>query len=97
MTDKTAASRTPGPWECGTDGEGGIFVWPKTGDYIAEVSYEVDAQFIVRACNAHDDLVAALREARYALDYMQAHKWMVGRQALAKLDAALKRATDNGA
>lgn len=43
-------SRTPGPWHVGVK-QAGIIVYDQQGW----------AAFIVQACNAHDELVAALR------------------------------------
>lgn len=74
-------SRTPGPWEFAlgydnTDGDlslGGII--GADGTHIARIwndqdNAKADAQFIITACNAHEELVALLDDAvtgRYAI------------------------------
>lgn len=48
-------THTPTPWT--VDG-----VWIESaGDTIAEVWVDANAAFIVRACNSHDELLAALK------------------------------------
>lgn len=61
------------------DGKG--FVWG--GD---------DANFIVRACNAHDDLVGALRELKEACRSNPAMQGMQYDQLSIKVNAALAKA-----
>lgn len=71
-------AHTPTPWSICTDPANdswyaGITISGKTGqgktDYrVADVfvlnhAYKANAEFIVRACNAHDDLLAALKAA----------------------------------
>lgn len=55
------SSHTPTPWEVGDDG----IVTPYAGDRIIVQtgmdSIEADQDFIVRAVNAHDALIAALK------------------------------------
>lgn len=72
--------RTPGPWYVRTlpDGSGAFIEAKAPGrpynqeiladDYWEEFSKAADAAFIVKACNAHDELVAALRECVKRLD-----------------------------
>lgn len=43
--------------------EGGFQVWTEDGDIVAHCDRSKDAAFIVKACNAHDKLVAALEKA----------------------------------
>ncbi len=51
---------------------------------------KTDAEFIHRACNAHDALVDACDEAQSAFEMEDVDKWRGA--ALAKLKAALKAA-----
>ena len=55
------SERTPGPWDRRMPG---MVTGPDGRDianaYYHRFAYEANAEFIVRACNAHDDLVAAL-------------------------------------
>jgi hypothetical protein len=58
-------SHTPTPWIAKHDvGESRIS--PKWGQFCMATFYsdnhDVDSDFIVRACNAHDDLLAALKK-----------------------------------
>ena len=78
MTDtKASASRTPGPWLYGELSES--IIGPRAApvcDFdnardtfsVPETEIAANAAFIVRACNAHDELVAALREIIAAFD-----------------------------
>lgn len=63
-------------------------------DHISGPNIEVargNAAFIVRACNAHDELVAALRDLIYALPSSDGKDWApqfnAARAALAKVTA----------
>lgn len=59
-----STQHTPTPWhdEIGAPGSSsGLTVRDENGNIIARVGSIDDAAFIVRACNAHDELVAALR------------------------------------
>lgn len=58
--------------------------------------YEADAnaEFIVRACNAHDELVMALQDGRTQIEYLH-QKFQAtgsGNGTLARIDAALAKA-----
>ncbi len=62
------AQRTAGAWKVvsGSPYKGGsVNIVNQQGDYVALVGHkqncDADAKFIVCACNAHDELVAALR------------------------------------
>jgi hypothetical protein len=80
---KTKAQHTPTPWNVVY----GFDLWvssPKTNQFVAEVVYDEDkpqsveeleanAEFIVRACNNHDDLVGTLSECADLLE--QAKKY----------------------
>ena len=60
---KSAESHSPLPWYTAKTGNHqGLVVSEKTGDNIA-VTYsgDGDAEFIVKACNCHDELLAACR------------------------------------
>ena len=62
------AAHTPGPWKVrvnsGRYGPTGSMGQIHNGDASKPIGNVVlaDAEFIVRACNAHDDLLAALRD-----------------------------------
>ena len=77
MTNQTTGQRTPGPWKVRYEKSRDRFVLSGTHDNIGDFGcfkgYEVDgvtgegedaanAAFIVRACNSHDALVAALKD-----------------------------------
>lgn len=91
---KGLPQRTPGPWyEAKTGNHQGLVISEQTGANIAVTYDATDAPFIVRACNSHDDLLAALKQmlaASEALD-MQAHAKVaaraVARAAIAKAEA----------
>ena len=71
-------NRTPGPWRHHTVrnfivGAAKPHEHEDDGPDIAKLSgmnSRTDGPFIVRACNAHDDLVAALERASWALDHI---------------------------
>lgn len=80
------------------------YQWTKFGEFVASTKDEgqtpdidaANAEFIVRACNAHDDLVKALQAARR--DYIDANAIAIpeeqaGYPLLVEMDAALARAT----
>ena len=67
---------TPGPWKAVRDNshlrlqQWDVYADNGRGKLLAEVlgdNAEANADFIVRACNAHDDLLAALRGLTNAL------------------------------
>jgi hypothetical protein len=74
-------THTPGPWKAGEaawfrgrahdDTESGkrpiTSTAPGARGVIANVYGRANAEFIVRACNAHDELLAALKELRAAI------------------------------
>jgi hypothetical protein len=63
---------------------------PTLGGGIDQVTAEANAAFIVRACNAHDDLVNALKgliRAGHALA-PSSHEWNAAHDALAKAGVA---------
>ena len=76
------SERTPGPWKwhwrTNENGkpECGIFAEPRDGhaysvarcpQYQSRKKWEADAAFIVKACNAHEQLVGALQGALVAM------------------------------
>lgn len=76
------SKHTPLPWKAGeletSDGE--IYIWTDAEDkFIASVKDEDDdgqdtlanAEFIVRACNCHEELLAACKAVAAALDRIQ--------------------------
>jgi hypothetical protein len=72
-------SRTPTPWNLsgnsawwdGAKDRGAVFECRiRTGTHVPAGQNEANAAFIVRACNAHDDLLAALRSAERWLSEM---------------------------
>lgn len=75
------------------DGKAGYYIARMIGGYSAE---KADADFIVRACNVHDELVAALRTARDSLNEIRIHcirtPWHETGPAIAQVDAALAKA-----
>jgi hypothetical protein len=91
----SAPERTPGPWVAGepawfrgrTDPSHGKRPITAGAHGVVANSYGADADFIVRACNAHDDLVAALRRVADSrlLTYGQAEELGVY-AALSKAD-----------
>ena len=103
-TDARGSAHTPGPWLLSgnnrtvgfyrtlRDRESGTEipqfcavanVFERTGDT------EANAAFIVRACNSHDDLVAAARSAELILDVLDDR---LGDAALSRLRAAIAKA-----
>jgi hypothetical protein len=66
---KPSSSRTPGPWVANQpdDAEAVDILQASTKQFIAEELIPADAVFIVRACNAHDDLVILVRRLAHAL------------------------------
>lgn len=77
--------------------DGDDATWPSRTEVIAEVCdgepgvAEADAKFIVRACNAYDELLAALRQAR--ADILDPNRGPHGTgPAIAKIDAAIAKA-----
>lgn len=95
-TKQTA--HTPTPWEaCGnlvrtarTDVDpSGLLVC----DCPANVGNRIeDAAFIVRACNAHDDLVAALRKAEFTLQTLTSRTARERDACVVEIRAALAKA-----
>jgi len=78
----SAGKRTPGPWLVDEPAQGSLEIYakraggnPATCDdeiciadvYVSGEEDHANAAFIVLACNAHDDLVAALKECSYFL------------------------------
>ncbi len=53
------AQRTPGPWQ--RTGDKVFIPIPNERLLIADCNQSANAAFIVKACNAHDDLLEALR------------------------------------
>ena len=96
------SKHTPGPWHVGEveeidpedSQENGINIMSAEGYYIAGVIggfsdgvQEANAAFIVRACNAHDELVAALRAYVENDDIgarLRSQRFLNARAALAK-------------
>jgi hypothetical protein len=81
----TQANRTPGPWSAASEyklnsflisGADGVYIASCDGESKDgaqdKVENEANAAFIVRACNAHDELVAALRDAEQWISDMRA-------------------------
>lgn len=61
--------------DCGSDGLIPVMIPPLADDFIGHPSrfenqFEANAAFIVKACNAHDELVKALSEAQQYLHDM---------------------------
>lgn len=96
---------TPGPWRCREMGSEGSLIFPDTHDkhelvkYIARVNGRdtltdfANAVFIVQACNAHDDLLAACElMVSYAAAYKGAYPDNVSLRDLDKARAAIAKA-----
>lgn len=54
------SKHTPIPWS--VDHNCTSFIIDADGVTVAQVEDDADAEFIVRACNSHDDLLEALKE-----------------------------------
>lgn len=91
---------TPTPWEVSLRNAGAAIIAPAASGKIHEATiicsglggHRGNAAFIVRACNAHDELVAALRNSLAFVEYVAnngnegAHETAVEiRAALAKV------------
>jgi len=105
-----STERTEGPWETSAGGTS-IHSTNRGSDFIAAVNTgfrveraRANAAFIVRACNSHDDLLAACQAAvslRHAAEQYAAGNpkfpWIVIRDLLAEWcdlhDEAIKKAT----
>lgn len=75
---------TPGPWYYEEDEFYGVW----SGDeQIAEVWFEQDAQFIVRACNNHDGLLEVAKLAKIYVEHFHPKSTLIG-----NLDRAIARA-----
>ena len=55
-------NHTPGPWTISERRIGSEYVITAPGAIIGRICSEPNARFVVRACNAHDELLEALRE-----------------------------------
>ena len=70
------SQHTQGPWEVVEESRGGKFMifGPGSRDIVASVSdvmgpaCQANAEFIVRACNSHDDLLSVLDEILREVD-----------------------------
>lgn len=87
-----SAARTPGPWNARKPAfQESMRIMSADCDIVAGVVAEpADAAFIVQACNAHDELVAALQRALRAHTDAPALEpaWCAqARAALAKAEA----------
>ena len=95
-TNTQTAQHTPTPWDTnGFLSNDGIRIYHRQ-DEVAHLSdigldqdvLEAHAAFIIRAVNAHDDLLAALKEAR---NFVLATPFAAPTQ-LARIDAAIAKA-----
>jgi len=79
---------TPGPWSVGTGlrtsaGKGiGFIAEIKTLPNRDYQQMEANADFIVRACNSHDELLEALKECLKAVNTVIAFSDMAGHESL---------------
>lgn len=89
----TKPQHTPTPWDTKpTAGDHQQIIWDDSGKTIALVYTDAsDAAFIVRACNAHDELVAALATLHEVANGMEPDRTMSNRD-WAELDAAITKA-----
>lgn len=85
---------TPTPWHTDKDDPSTIF--NSMGGYVTRIdgnavqtraAIEGNAAFIVRACNAHDELVAALQRIQTLPESAGAHMQDIARAALAKVQS----------
>lgn len=90
MTPATQEQRPPGPWrERIATGDAARVISDGNGRPVCEIPYRfgtpeqraADSRLIRHACNAHDELVAALRDLR---------KMALPHFAIERIDAALK-------
>ena len=101
MNTKQTA-HTPTPWKADSLQP---IVWSPVGEYecreiIAETrdtnipngTATANAAFIVRACNAHDDLVAALRKAEFTLQTLTSRTARERDACVVEIRAALAKA-----
>ncbi len=88
MTQK----HTPTPWEVSYydyDNNGPIYCIENVTRSTTPEEHKANAEFIVRACNAHDDLVEALKYSRKFIPHNHPDKpWEEIDAALAKAGAA---------
>lgn len=86
-------SHTPTPWIIDIDGRN-IIGQGNGYPVVGKVKRERDAAFVVKAVNAHEDLVKALQEARAQITYLHEKfaKTGTGEATITKIDAALAKA-----
>ena len=94
------SDHTPTPWKL-TKVQGTYFYVEWGGETVVQVDHdssnavnEANAEFIVRACNAHDELVAAAREAMDVLCSLD--RSPVDDSTIDRLDAAIVKADARG-
>jgi hypothetical protein len=64
------AKHTATPWSvAGTNSEGWLRISQQEDLPVAHVRSSIDAEFIIRACNAHDDLVKSMTELKEAIEF----------------------------
>lgn len=92
-----SAERTPTPWKMSGKSElrseGGGLVFRLTLRVVGDVHWrnrDANAEFIVRAANSHDALVAALKHAEPWVESGPAGSWRDG--VMAEIAAALTKA-----
>lgn len=85
METKEKATHTPTPWTLDVRRNGVTYVLlDSLGNEIAEILLRDDAKFIVRAVNAHEVMLEALKEARSVAQCSP--------EALATINAAIAQA-----
>lgn len=99
MTKHTAAWQAK-RYEQAGNGEWLWCVYDENGMLVAKRLTEEKALRIVRSCNAHDDLVNALKEAKLELTWIAKRHGGDGRSpsfdgTIAKIDAALIKERDS--
>lgn len=92
MHTNNSTQRTPTPWRLSE--QYSLTVEYKIGDYVATMcglrdKAEANAAFIVRACNAHDELVAALEGT---IDCLTVHELDCARDGLKNAERAARDA-----
>lgn len=64
----TSETRVRQQWHAVESGDGGATIKSETGGYVGTIQWKGDAHDIAREHNSHDDLLAAMRDAIWAID-----------------------------
>lgn len=91
-TNNSTQQHTPTPWTWARQNPGALTEGENELFFINSVAFELskaNAEFIVRACNAHDELVAALEGT---IDCLTAHELDCARDGLKNASSAARDA-----